>query len=91
MGYMGDVKAEALAKPLAVTLAEGRAETVDESNSYTVEEAMPNRLGNTSAMRRLRHWSIRCLPLYQIWTSRQLATHWAMWRPGLWSNRWLAN
>ena len=47
---MGDVKAEALAKPLAVTIAEGRAETVDESNSYTVEEAMANRLGDTSAM-----------------------------------------
>jgi len=62
---LGDVKAEALAKPLAVTLAEGRAEKVDESMSYTVEEAMANRLGDTSAMRRPRHWSIRYLPLYQ--------------------------
>ena len=41
---------EALADPLAVTLAEVRAETVDEMNSYTVEEAVANRFGDTSAM-----------------------------------------
>ena len=37
---MRDIKVEALAKTLGVTLPEGRAETVDESISYTVEEAM---------------------------------------------------
>ena len=47
---MSGVKAELLADPLAVTLAEGRAETLDETNSYTVKEAVVNRLGDTSAM-----------------------------------------
>ena len=47
---MGAVKTEELAKPLAVTLAEGRAETLDETNSYMVEEAVADRLDNTSAM-----------------------------------------
>jgi len=87
---LGDVKAEALAKILVVTLAEGRDETVDESNSYPVEEAMARRLDDTSAMRRPRHFSIRYLPLYQRWTLRQLATHWAMRRAGFRSKRWLA-
>ena len=47
---LGDVKAEALADPLAVTLAKGRAETLDKTNSCMVEEAVANRLGDTSAM-----------------------------------------
>lgn len=68
---MGDIKAEALAKPPAVTLAEKRAQTVDESNSYKVEETMANRLGHTSAMGGPRHWSIPYLPLYQRSTLRQ--------------------
>jgi len=87
---LGDVKAEALAKPLAVTLAEGRADTVDESNYYPVEEAMARRLGDTSPMKRPRHWSIRYLPLYQRRTLRPLAKNWAMRRPGFRSKRWLA-
>ena len=32
----GALKAKALAKPLAVTLAEGRCETLDKTNYYTV-------------------------------------------------------
>ena len=47
---LGAVKTEELAKPLAVTLAEERAETLDETNSYMLEEAMADRLDNTSAM-----------------------------------------
>ena len=68
---LSDVKAEALAKPPAVTLAEKRDKTVDESNSYKVEETMANRLGHTSAMGRPRHSSIPYLPLYQRSTLRQ--------------------
>ena len=56
---MGDVKADALADLLAVTLAGGGAETLDETNCYTVKEAVANRLGATSAMWSPRHWSIR--------------------------------
>ena len=56
---LGDVKTEALADPLAVTLAERGPKTSDETNSYTVEEAVPNRLTHTSAMWSPRHWSIR--------------------------------
>ena len=56
---LGEVKAEALADPMAVTLAEVRAETVDKMNSYTVEEAVANRFGDTSAMWSPRHLSIR--------------------------------
>ena len=55
---------EALADPLAVTLAEVRAETVDEMNSYTVEGAVANRVGDTSAMWRPRHWSIHWQTFY---------------------------
>ena len=84
---MTDIKAEALAITLGVTLPEGRAERVDQSNSYTVEEAMANRLRDTSAMPRLRHWSIRYLPLYQRCTLRQLVTHWAMWKAVFLSKR----
>ena len=47
---MGGVKAELPADPLVVTLAEKRAETLDETNSYTVEAAVVNTLGETSAM-----------------------------------------
>ena len=47
---MTDIKAKALAITLGVTLPEGRAETVDESNSYTLEEAIAKRLRDTSAM-----------------------------------------
>ena len=56
---LGDVRAEALAEPLAVTLAERGPKTSDETNSYTVEEAVANRLSHTSAMWSPRHWSIR--------------------------------
>jgi len=61
---LGAVKTEALAKPLAVTLAERRAETLDETNSYPVHEAVANRLGDTTAIWRPRHWSLRYLTLY---------------------------
>ena len=47
---LGAVKTEELAKPLAVTLAEERAETLDKMNSYMVKEAISDRLDNTSAM-----------------------------------------
>ena len=47
---LGAVETEELAKPLAVTFAEGRAETIEETNSYMVEEAVADRLDNTSAM-----------------------------------------
>ena len=46
----GALKAKALAKPLPVTLAQRRCKTLDETNYYAVEEAMANRLGDTSAM-----------------------------------------
>ena len=46
----GALKAKALAKPLPVTLAQVRCKTLDETNYYAVEEAMANRLGDTSAM-----------------------------------------
>ena len=47
---LGHVKAEELADPLPVTVAKGEAGTLDETNSYTVEEAVANRFGNTSTM-----------------------------------------
>jgi len=47
---LNDVKAEALANPLAVTLEDGRAETLDETNSYMLEEAVAKRIGDTSTM-----------------------------------------
>ena len=47
---LGALKVKALAKPLAVTLAKGRCKTLDKTNYYAVEEAMANRLGDTSAM-----------------------------------------
>lgn len=47
---MGDVKTELLVDPLVVTLAEKRAKTLDETNSFTVEAAVVNTLGDTSAM-----------------------------------------
>ena len=72
---MGDVKAKALAAPLAFTLAEGGDETHDETNSQTVEDAVVNRLGDTSAMCRPRHWLIYQLTLYQWRTLREVATH----------------
>ena len=54
---LGDVKAEALADPLAVTVAERGAETFDETNSYSIEEAVANRLSHTSAICRPGFWS----------------------------------
>lgn len=47
---MGGVKTELLVDPLVVTLAEKRAETLDETNSFMVEAAVVNTLGDTSAM-----------------------------------------
>lgn len=47
---LGDVKAETLAEPLTVTLAERGPKISDETNSYTVEESVANRLSQTSAM-----------------------------------------
>ena len=47
---LGGVKTELLVDPLVVTLAEKRAETLDETNSFTVEAAVVNTLGDTSAM-----------------------------------------
>ena len=41
------------------TLAERGAETLDETTSHKVEEAVAKRLGDTWAMWRTRHWSIR--------------------------------
>ena len=60
---LGDVKAEELGAPLAVTLAKEKAEKLDKTNSCTAEEGVANRLGNTSAMYRPRYWSIRYLPV----------------------------
>jgi len=56
---LGDVKADALVDPVAFTLAEWEAKTLDETNSYTVQEAVANIIGDTTAMWRPRHWSIR--------------------------------
>ena len=72
---LGDVKANGLAIPLAVTLLGGGVETLDKTNSYTVEQAVANRLGDTSAMWRTRLWSIRYPTLYHRRTLRKLATH----------------
>ena len=47
---MDAVKQEALAKLLAVSLEEGKAKTLHETNFYTVDEAVANRLGDTSRM-----------------------------------------
>lgn len=47
---LGVVKAEALADPQAVIPAEGRGKALDETNSYTLEEAVVKRLGVTWAM-----------------------------------------
>lgn len=44
------VKAEALADPQAVIPAEGRGKGLDETNSFTLEEAVGKRLGVTWAM-----------------------------------------
>ena len=56
---LGAVMVEALAEPLAVTQIEGRGKTLDKPNSYTVEEAVATRIGDTSAIWRPRQWSIR--------------------------------
>ena len=75
---LGDVKAKGLASPLAVTLpvgGGGEVETLDKTNSYTVEQAVANRLGDTSPMWRTRLWSIRYPTLYDRRTLRKLATH----------------
>jgi len=69
---------EALAEPLAVTLPKRRDKTLDKTSSYTVKEAVANRISDTSAMWRPRRWSIRRLSLYQRRTLKQLATHKAM-------------
>ena len=61
---MGGVEDKALANTLAVTLAKGSADTLDKTNCKTVEEAVANRLGDTSAMWRPRHWSIHLLTFY---------------------------
>lgn len=53
---LGDVRAEALADPLTVTVAERGAKTSDETNSYSIEEAVANRLSHTSAMWRPGFW-----------------------------------
>ena len=47
---MGVVKAEGLADPQAVIPAEGRGKALDETNSFTFEEAVVKRLGVTWAM-----------------------------------------
>ena len=52
---LGDVKAEPLADPLAVMPAEGRGKALHETNSYTLEEAVAKRLGETWAMWWPRH------------------------------------
>ena len=63
---LGDVK--------ATSGGEG-VETLDKTNSYTVEQAVANRLGDTSPMWRTRLWSIRYPTLYHRRTLRKLATH----------------
>ena len=52
---LGNVTAEPLADPLAVMPAEGRGKELDETNSYTLEEAVAKRLGETRAMWWPRH------------------------------------
>ena len=47
---LGEVKAEEIGAPLAVTLAKERAEKLEKTNSCTAEEGVANRLGDTSAM-----------------------------------------
>ena len=47
---LGVVKAEALADPQAVIPAEERSKALDETNSFTLEEAVVKRLGDTWAM-----------------------------------------
>ena len=56
---LGNIKAEALADPMTVTLAERGAKTTNETKSNTVEEVVVNTLRDTSAIWRPRHWSIR--------------------------------
>ena len=77
-GILGDVKAEALADPLAFTQAEGVAETFEKTNSYTEEEKVANRLGDTSAMSKPRHCFISLLTFFHRQTLRQLGTHTGM-------------
>lgn len=77
-GILGDVKAEALADPLAFTQAEGVAETFEKTNSYTEEEKVANRLGDRSAMSKSRHCFISLLTLFHRRTLRQLGTHTGM-------------
>jgi len=72
------VTVEELAEPLAVTLPKRRGKTLVKTSSYTVKEAVANRLGDTSAMWRPRKWSLRELSVYQRRTLKQLATHNAM-------------
>ena len=55
---LGNIKAEALADPMTVTLAERGAKTTNETKSNTVEEVVVNTLRDTSAIWRPRHWSI---------------------------------
>ena len=64
---LGDVK--------ATSGGRGGVETLDKTNSYTVEQAVANRLGDTSPMWRTRLWSIRYPTLYHRRTLRKLATH----------------
>ena len=45
-----DVKADTLANPLTVTLAKQRFESLENTNCYTIEEAIANELADTSAM-----------------------------------------
>ena len=52
---LGVVKAEALADPQAVIPAEERSKALDETNSFTLEEAVVKRLGDTWAMLWPRH------------------------------------
>ena len=52
---LGVVKAEALADPQAVIPAEGRGKALDETNSFTLEEAVVKRLGDTWSMLWPRH------------------------------------
>ena len=56
---LGNIKAEALADPMTVTLAERGAKTTNETKSNTVEEVVVNTLRDTSTIWRSRHWSIR--------------------------------
>ena len=53
------VMTDALAKRLDFTLPERRGKTLEKTNSYTVEEAVASRRGDTSAMWRTRQWSTR--------------------------------